>query len=219
MCFAKPPVKSVRLKIVLLAALALSTTSRAEVVYDNTANYLGSYANESREYGDEIVLTGTARTVTDFFFEYFGDFVASADEAGKIRFYKNDDVLNEFQVAPGTLIYESGFFPLNSGYNTRHITGLNVEVPDNFTWTIEFKGISMTLGDEAGLVFYHPIVRGSSFDDYWAKQPNGRFALFGYPDLKNNFAALVIAVPEPSTLAITGIALGLLGFLRFRRGR
>jgi hypothetical protein len=201
-----------------LVFVAISSLNAGEVVYDNLDHYLNRYANEKREYGDELELTGTARTVTDFLFEYYGDFVPGADERAKIRFYQNDYVLSEFQVAPGTLLFESGWFPITPGRNARQISGLNVDVPDNFTFTIEFAGLTMTKGDEAGLLFFHPISKGNGFDDYWARDTRGNFALYKYPDVKNNFGAQVIAVPEPGTtfLAVLGLV-GLGGFAAVRR--
>lgn len=188
----------------LLIAFAFSLQA-GEIVYENVDNYLGRYANEKREYGDEIELAGTARTITDFAFEYYGDFVSNADEAAKIRFYKNDNILNQYQVGPGTLLFETGWFVVKPGHNSRRITGLNVTVPNNFTFTIEFKGLTMKRGDDAGLVFYHPITVGNSYDDFWLKEPIGRWALYGYQGIKNNFAVQVTAVNTTPTARIESI--------------
>jgi hypothetical protein len=197
------------LPAVFLSALLVCSFSvfsvQAEIVYDNLDTYLGRYANEKREYGDELELAGTARTVTEFAFEYFGDFVPSADEMAKIRFYKNDVVISQFQVAPGTLLFESGWFPISPGYNSRRLVGLNVNVPDNFTFTIEFRGLSMQLHDEAGLVFYDPISLGNSFNDFWIREPRGNFALYGYPGVKNNFGVQVTAVSTNPNVRIAAI--------------
>lgn len=189
----------------MLLLLSLVFSLNAAIVFDNLDTYLGRFANEQREYGDELELSGTARTVTEFAFEYYGKFVQQLDEMAKIRFYKNDVIISQFQIAPGTLLYESGWFPISPGYNSRRLVGLNVNVPDNFTFTIEFRGLTMQPGDEAGLVFYHPIGIGDSYNDFWVREARGFFALYKYEDVKNNFGVQVVAVDSNPVVRISSI--------------
>jgi hypothetical protein len=167
----------------------------SEVVYDNSQTYLTNYHPSLLEYGDEIRLAGTARVVTNFQFEYFGAFLRTGDEEARIRFYANDGPGRA--PAPNTLLYDSGPFPLLSGLNTAPISGISVVVPDVFTWTVQFTGITGLIGDQAGLIFYDPPTIGRSFNDYW--QYNG--STWGTKIFPNgpraNFGARVLAFPDP----------------------
>jgi hypothetical protein len=185
------------------------------LVYDNSKTYLERFATETVEYGDELNLVGSAREVTDFVFRYFGDFTQTGDELARIRFYKNDVPLSQNQIAPGTLLWTSTLFGLNPGNNTKTLPVPNLVVPNNFTFTIEFYGMSMQAGDRAGLLMYDPPTAGSSFNDFWRRRSATEWRLAQYPDVRNNFAARVFAVPEPAILALAGAA-GIL-LLAFRR--
>ena len=204
-----------------LALSAAGVNAQQEIVFENLDNYTGRHADVRGEYGDELILTGTARTVTEFIFSYFGDFVPSADESAKVRFYMNDVLIDnpgpDDYLAPGTLLFESGWFPIKVGLWEKSLTGMNVVVPNNFTYTVEFRGVSMNAGDVAGLLFYDPINRGRSFDDFWAREGNAPFELLDTPGLKDNFGAMVVAVPEPSTIAFIGSGLLALGLAARKR--
>lgn len=167
-----------------------------ELVYENTTTFLGMYRASAMEFGDQIDLGGSARTVTDFAFEYYGDFTQyEGDESARIRFYANDGPFySDFSDSrqPGTLLYDSGLFPVNLGYNSKGFIGMTVNVPDSFTWTIQFYGLRGVPGDQGGLLYYSPPTVGASYDDFWIKTETG-WTLFGDPTLKDNFSAEVLA--------------------------
>jgi hypothetical protein len=202
----------IKFRLVSLAAVVclsvLGLRCSAEVVYDDMVNPVtGSngkpvFTGQSGEFGDELQLAGNARRVTDFYFFYFGNFTAQGDEKVRVKFYKNDLPLarDTNYIGPGTLLYTGAFQTITPGYGTVHLSGLNVLVPDDFTFTVEFQGITMTAGDEVGLLFYHPIAVGGSFDDFWQKNSEGNWELLAYPGLKNNFAAMVVAVADSATI-------------------
>jgi hypothetical protein len=201
--------------MVLLLIFAKEPRVFGELVFDNTAtNAFKEFAYFSiKEHGDEITLGGTARTLTDFLFEYYSDFVATGDEMARLRIYRNDGERIQltptfFVNAPGTLLYESPPFqilgktnpsdPL-SGYHDTILTGLAVDVPRTFTWSIEFQGLSGAVGDRAALVVRDPPTVGRSFTDYWDKVTgNWGLRLLNVPA---NFAVRINAVPEPATIA------------------
>src|SRR4051812_32827696 len=61
------------LAAVLLCATVSAQTQTPVIVYDNSSNPEGVYQESSEEYGDEVVLSGTARYVTEIDFEYTAD--------------------------------------------------------------------------------------------------------------------------------------------------
>ncbi|MGV3774722.1 MAG: PEP-CTERM sorting domain-containing protein [Verrucomicrobiales bacterium] len=199
--------------VALCGSTAHAATPAKELVYDNTTTYLERFGTEVTEYGDELNLAGSSRVVTDFVFRYFGDFTQTGDEFARIRFYKNDVPLSQNQIAPGTLLWTSTLFGLNPGNNTRVLSVPNIEVPGNFTFTIQFQGMSQQAGDRAGLLMYDPPTVGTSFNDFWRKREDGEWRLVRY-DVRNNFAARVLAVPEPAVLSLAAAGLA---FFLFRR--
>lgn len=211
--------------------LAICSIAKAEIVYDNTAGVTTNFYLFSNEYGDDINLAGQSRTVTEFMFLYFGDIPANVTTPGQwqIRFYRNDGPLADptanTSQRPGSLIWESGIFPVLRGYVTNLLNIPNVEVPDRFTWTVEFMNLPQQVGNGAGLVLANPPTIGAllpgrfrpvigSYSDYWVRaNPNdtNSWALNIFSNSEDigpqgNFYVRVGAVPEPTT-----IALGLLG--------
>lgn len=184
---------------IFTALLAVWTASCAvsfgAVVYDNSTNYLGFSHDSTLEYGDEIVLGGSERWITEFAFEYFASFTETGDETARLRFYANDGPLGANATeTPGTVLYDSGIFDISTGYRTVHAEGLGFEVPDRFTWTVEFSGLAE--GERAGLLFYDPPGVGSSEPDFWQKE-DGAWHLLEFPSLVANFAAQVTATNVP----------------------
>ena len=199
--FPSGPAKTAWLSI-LASALSLPVLA-GEIVYDNSAHYLEKVLYSGTEYGDEINLGGVARTVTDFIFEYYGDFIPQGDEVGRVRFYANDGgTYAQGYTRPGTLLYESGFFPLDPGQHSQAFNVPSIVVPDTLTWTVEFRGLTMLAGDRAGLLNYNPVTVGSPSrnDFYWKKDPNGWAPHGTTSGVPLNFGARVIAVPEPTSL-------------------
>ena len=77
---------------------------------------------------------------------------------------------------PGTLLFTSDPITLSEGYKTYQVDGINVELPDTVTWTVEFTGVTgneLNVGNRAALVLSGTDVVGSSYDDFWQKDASG----------------------------------------------
>jgi hypothetical protein len=187
-------------RFVLSAAFFLSLVfSRAEVIYDNTATYLGNFVSDRREYGDQLDLGGTARRLTQIQFEYFGRFATNGDEAVKVRLYTNEKQYDRYRKEPTTLLFESDWLPINPGFGNRLLDGLNVLLPlHTVTFTVEFSGIAPD--EEAGLLFYGPPTEGYSFNEFWMKGTSGRWFTILYsntdPKMRASVGLRLIAEPD-----------------------
>lgn len=210
------------------------------LVYDNTTNVRTNLVYKfSREYGDEVFLEAGYRTVSEFAFQYFGDFNPTnrPDASAVIRFYANDgpDGAPGPQTAlmPRTVLWESPSITLRPGYNLVSLAVPFVEVPDQFTWTVKFSGVTGADKDAAGLILADPPTVGKplpdgrfgSFWDAWIRDDATRedgwsLINFGFrpTDPKANFYAQIRTVPEPGTWALMAAG-GILLALRCRRGR
>lgn len=213
----------VLLVVVLLGTIALVTPKAfaTAVVYDNTTTLLAQAwpGAIDVEVGDEITLAGTERIVTEFMFGYFGDFTAEGDERARIRFYANDGTGG----APNTVLYDSGSVGISTGSNLEYtLGGLSVAVPDTFTWTVKFEGLTQVDGDKAGFYFYDPPTVGSSLDYFWSRNVTvGTWNQGDFGSLVDNLKARVTAtsVPEPATLLLLGSGLAGVAVWRKRIGR
>jgi hypothetical protein len=200
-----------------VATAALSISAQAEsIVYDNTSNPLGQYWNSGTEFGDQVTLGGLKgdRIVKQFKMEYYMSYGVSGDETAQIKFYSNSGANG----APSSLLYDTGVFSLTrAGYNTVTINDVNVAIPDNFTWTVSFGGL--TGSEVAGVTLYNPPTVGSSFNDFWEKTSSG-WTLKQMPGGTPvaNFAAQITAVPEPTTIQLALMA-GLAGLGMISRRR
>jgi hypothetical protein len=200
----------------LAATLVCGTSASASIVYDNSATSLERYYPLANNVpvGDEIFLAGTDRIVTDFRFELYLSPAASGDESLTLFFHQNDGLPpgDSPRKAPGTVLYQSDPVSLQLGYQTIVASGMNVGVPDNFTWSVVVNGLQA--GEEAGLVLYSPPTVGSSYIDLW-QQTGGSWELLLIDNA--TCAARVTAVPEPGTYALAALGLAIVGFARFRR--
>jgi hypothetical protein len=178
------------LTLVVLTLLAIP--ARAAIVYENATTFEGLFNDSKLESGDQLNLAGSQRLITDFSFEYFGDFAITGDEKARVRFYEMNGAPGDNPFAtPGTLLYESASFNINSGYGTVSITNLAVFLPANtFTFSVEFTGIAAT--ESVGLLYYDPPTVGSSDAYFWEKE-NGVWSAVATDDAGNNFAAQVKA--------------------------
>lgn len=165
-----------------------------EVVYDNTIGPITGQHPRSAEYGDELLLTGDGRQVVKFEFEYLGQFEPQGDETCVLRFYANDgEELVQGSLEPKTLLYESAPFSIFPDFNAAKVEGIAIDVPDKFTFTVEFDGLSGRSTDRASLLLRNPVIKGKSFDDFWVKFANGWSPWRFNGDPIANFSARVTA--------------------------
>ena len=166
----------------LLLWLAFTLPLFATTVYDNSINDLFLRFNTgAAEAGDEIVLAGTDRYLTNFSFEYWGTNSASPGNTAfsgsvqvRIRFYLNDGPPSNGFNTPGTIFYDSGWL---GGFGPTPASTLvftagtdfpanGLFIPaSNVTWSVQFQGLGAT--DSLGVDLYSPPVIGSNFPHYW----------------------------------------------------
>ena len=177
----------------LLIALVtpLVSSVHGAVVYDNVTTDEGFFNDSQLETGDEITLAGPERMLTDFYFYYYGDFVATGDERARLRFYEMDGPLDNGLTTPGTLFYESPIINLQTGTKNVRIGDLALHVPETFMWAVEFTGL--LVGEDIGLLFYDPPAVGSSHSYFWQNE-NGEWIPVVVQGTGNNFAAQAVAV-------------------------
>lgn len=187
--------------ISLLAARA----AFADIVYDNSNSYSGFDYESPNEYGDQVELAGTARSVTEIQIEYYASFTPHGNEVARVRFYSNTGPLwngNADAPTPAAVpLYEETFTPIQ-GYQTAVITVPNVVVPNTFTWTVQFLNIAQDANNVAGLLFYGVPTVGKSFDDFWEHATTG-WELSAQQDVpNNNFGVQIsaVAAPTPKTI-------------------
>jgi hypothetical protein len=198
----------------LLLTLAIGLglpANAAEIVYDNSADYSGFDYESTNEFGDEVILGGTARVVTEIQLEYYAQYTPQGDEIGRVRFYSNTGPAwmgnPDYPTPASPPLYEQTF-QLTNGYQVAVISVPDVVVPNSFTWTVQFLGISQTsTNDRAGLLFYGaadgaPAI-GQSFNDFWERLPSGWAPLFREDVPKNNFGARILAVASASPPRLT----------------
>src|SRR4051812_21146315 len=203
------PVRFVQFLIAVISVCVSIHAQTPVVVYEDSTGYSGQFNHSANEYGDEIILSGTARLVTQFQFEYYGGFVPQGNESARVRFYANTGPAwqnTKYWITPApTPLFET-LIPVGTGFNTATITVPYVQVPDHFTWTIQFFGVTMTANDSAGLLFYGVPTIGKGYtNDFWELLPIGWTPL-GVSGLINNFAAKITAVdavPPPPALNAT----------------
>lgn len=185
-----------------LVCILDSTWIRAEPVFDNTHHYNTTWYSSTLELGDDAILSGTARTITEFYLEYYGEFSSTGQETARIRFYANDGP----GMSPETVLYESDPMPIYPGYNLLVLRDLSVAVSDAFIWTVQFAGVSGAYKSRAGLLFYGPPALGQSYKDCWLKQ-QGKWGtvMFTTAGVAANFSVRIIAQPDPPVALSTRI--------------
>lgn len=217
-------IKKGYLSAALIALLAMNAS--AATIFDNsTTDLMTRLDAANREIGDQIVLAGTERFLSQFAFEYYGLnsanplAFAGANVEARVRFYENNGPGLPGEEAPGTSFYDSGWFSVGTPTerNTFVFTagsdfpsaGLFIPV-NEMTWSVQFQGLGAT--DQLGVDIYGPATVGLTSPDYWANN-GGTWSLLanGSP---MNFAARFEAVPEPSS--VTLLLLGGLGFFASR---
>ena len=208
------------------AALAtlLAVHASADTIFDNSTGDLLTRLNPGTlEIGDQIILGGSERYLTNFAFEFYG--VNSADPTafagtnveGRVRFYENNGVPFNGYATPNNAFYDSGWFSIAVPTNRATLVftagsdfaagGLFIPV-NEMTWSIQFQGMGAT--DEVGVDIYGPATVGLNYPDYWQNN-GGSWSLMTNSVIDVNIAARFEAVPEPSAIAL--LALGGFGFL------
>jgi PEP-CTERM motif len=225
--------------VVSLGALCvgLSLPAAADTIYDNTHNDLSYRFNTgTAEVGNQVQFSSTG-FLTNFSLEFWGTNTLSPGNLGfagainaDVRLYYNDGAKStpSGYLEPGTVLFDSGVFSLNSLTTPTSRSALDfsgsdfgalggVEVTNiNVTWTIQFSG--MAPSDSLGLDVYSPPTVGLTYGDYWQRGNSfSQWLLLTNTDVPMSFGALFQAttVPEPSILALS--ALGVLGL--FGTGR
>ncbi|TAL04872.1 MAG: hypothetical protein EPO07_04650, partial [Verrucomicrobia bacterium] len=132
------------------------TGARATVIYNNSTNDLVTrFAWGGNELGDEIILAGTDRYLTDFSFEFYGTNTASPISfAGTpeacVKFYLNDGSPFNGYSTPSSNFFDSGWFSIGgpTARSTMLFTtadfgagGLYMPVYSNFTWSVQFRNL------------------------------------------------------------------------------
>ena len=203
-----------------ILCLGLTRSAFADTIYSNATNDLNIRFNPgTAEIGDEIILAGTSRYLTQFDFEYWGTntanpFAFSGAVQARVKFYLNDGPLFNGVSTPGTVFYDSGLFG-SFGPTARNTlvftiaggdfpsTGLYIPASD-ITWSVQFFGLGGT--DSLGVDLYNPSTVGANFPDYWQNSGGGWQLLtnsVGPMNFGARFFANADPVPEPSMAALT----------------
>ena len=209
--------------ITAIAALGVCSQSvRAALVYDNTTTRVPArYGSISgAEFGDEIILSSGATTITNFSIEYFGTNF-NGDETLRVRIYAMNGPTNGFSnnsATPGTTLFDSGAFNVTQTAGaTLLFDSVNFAVPGQIAWTVEFGNV--VAPELGGLNVYNPPTVGNNFDDFWVKDAGSSWGLHSFTNgTPANFGARFEAVPEPGTFQLGLVAgLVLLGGALYRR--
>jgi len=199
---------------VSVVAAMLSNVAFADILYQNTTADLSTRFNTGlRQVGDQVILSGGAYSaaplfvINEFSVSYYG-LHFSGNETMQVRFYANDGVnWDGSNKTPGSLLWDSGAFSIlptsRSTLTFDSDLGKGIVVPKDFTYTVEFFGISP--GEEAGVDLFGPPTVGGNYSDYWLKTEAG-WVLAKSDTANIDFAASMngIAVPEPTSLFLLG---------------
>jgi hypothetical protein len=211
------------------------TALNADTIYNNSTNDLLTRFNPGTlEVGDEIILAGSARYLTNFSFEFWGTNTAnpgafSGTVTATVRFYLNDGPLFNGYATPGTLVYSSGSFSIIPTARSTLTFKAGSDFPlgglflgsgpggtllTNLTWSVQFAGMGLT--DSAGVDIYSPPVVGGEHTDYW--EYNGIAWSLKTNSVPMDFAAVLQAsAPEPAPFVLS--ILGGMGLLLWRSRR
>jgi hypothetical protein len=185
------------------------------LVYDNSVHdLLYRFDPGSMEVGNEIILAGSARYASEFSFEFWGaskgGYEFEGDVQARVRFYQNDGPFNSSGYAsPGTVIYDSGLFPIPAtpagratlifdDFQIGAVVPLMIPLPNSFTWTVQFSGLSAN--DSAGVDLYAPPVIGNTYGDYW-ENDTSRWAL-KTNSVPMEFAARLSTINSSATVTV-----------------
>ncbi len=207
-----------------LILLCLPSVAFAQqVVYDNTANSLGTnmpllpeWRDDSAEAGDDIWLAGTQREIVELKLLFF----YRGTEPGTIDLQVRFRNVDENTQLPSDAFYASGVLPgvpTIAGMNEYTFAIPNVLAPDHFVWTVQAYNRQGSVG-ELGPAYYNPATVGFSDDFFWLSDMGSEWTPYSWGGQPYaNFAARLNAVPEPATLC--ALALGVAVIARRRASR
>ncbi len=202
-----------KLSLVTLCAGLVWSVS-ADTIFDNSANDLSTRFNPGTyEVGDQIILAGNARYLTNFSFEYWGTNTIAAGNPlfsglvqARVRFYKNDGAPFNGYAAPGTCFWSSPWFSIFPTERNVLVFQAGLDFPasgiylpsSDMTWTVQFQGMVAT--DIAGIDFYSPAVTGADYPDYWQRSSDSGSWTLMTNSVATDFAGKMQAtlVPEPA---------------------
>lgn len=218
----------------LAAAVIMGASVNAEIIYDNTTGAVGPdgtvtgdspASGTSYEIGDVVSFTGTARTLTDWSFEYN----ITSPTGGNETLQAFLRALDGPGGSPGSILWDSGVQLAANGSHTFGASGLSLNVPEQLAWTVVFGGIDA--GETSGLFFYNGPTAGTSpnFDtvtgtlvnapagqDFYYRANGAGWDVVTTANV-DNLGARFTAVPEPTTWALLTGGIGFLGFMARRR--
>jgi hypothetical protein len=226
--------------VCLTASVLMGASASAAVIYDNTETFQGIVTSEPNgtEIGDVVVFGGTDRILTGFQFEYFVGGNTGGNEMAQIflRAMDGPQIEGTTTTLPGTLLWSSSTFNIESGYHTVNIDGLQLGVGNSVAWTVVFTGIDAhpetpAADDEsAGLLFYldtntqggvnptfFDAVAGSQQHYTVRRGSDGTWELLNHPQVVDNLGARFTAIPEPGTWVLLLGGLATLGLVRRRK--
>src|SRR5664279_1140872 len=131
----KRPVKQSFCLIVGLLWMGLAVPLRAAVIFDNSVNDLVTrFAPGTNEVGDEIILAGTERYLTNFQFEFWGTNTAdptafAGPVQARVRFYENNGTNFNGYPSPGSEFYDSGWFSIAPTPRSTEVFTLGTDFP------------------------------------------------------------------------------------------
>ena len=135
---------SIGIGILFLINLQPTSALPASTVYDNTDSITGWGGWTVYENGNQITLDGTDRKITSFTF-YYSVLTAAENPFARVRFLQNDGISGK----PNTILYDSGELvrPSGEGDFSYTINGLNILVPDTFTWSVLLDNHGSSAGE------------------------------------------------------------------------
>jgi len=197
-------------------------------LYQNSTSFQNGNINlGNAQLGNEITLAGSATSdlITSFSYQY--DFIGTAggatpngNETATVTFYQNNGPTYGATTyhEPGTPLFSDtvniGLAGYTSGYTVDYFQadingGLGVVVPEDFTWTVTFAGL--TGSETAGLALYSPATVGGNYNDAWVNTGSGwtldtTTAGTPPPDFGAVFNGPTSTVPDSSCLPLSVLA-------------